>query len=1058
MYENILNNTPNFCIGPQSGTFCTVDYTTTPPLMHVKNTIGTIIRSYTFSPSGTLSSYPYSIGECEFVAITYVGPKNQTSYYDGAVFYTLERSGDSEVDLDGDVVVNYNKNVIRKWAIDSTNFNLVLKLSYYKESSENVFYNGRSFSVRHFSYSLDQSLSVGSDVIALPSTNDLSKYDLVLIGPSKDSTNVGATEEAYIYSIDEDEVTLRTYSGETPTKYEYLIGDPITVFKDILLFSDPPMSVNEDGEVFGYIEPYGYLHSLSTSNYGQTVHTELNGIFSDITASTWNSYFDCLTFNKGNNLIHLDIRDYKPFKSQVIKNTKPDRTTRLPVYALAIIDSDVYKLQKGATYVSSEKDTYQDWDTYNYVLDSLAPYTSAVTHYLSDSVLGYQGVADITVVVRDQFGVGLINKNVFITANDNSQVVFAPYQNIVTDADGRCVIQCTSDGIFEGIAHIEIKVDGASTGNGSSYIYEYISIPIYVEFYFYFDMFCKNPLYERYMHVSSAVGGFCQSVCIPCQVRRSAPGGDWQWNGSLVETETFLYSSEYVSTSYYSYAAGRYSRTFTAVVIPNIKQSEAVLVFDVKVNDVSFLGTSGQVEIGSNTSGDNYELYANVSYFRNQVTTEYVTVEIPLSDMIPQGSSSINLSSIVRFRLYWYSSVNTYSSLILSYKNVKIRQPVEIEALNYVSNHGKSNLIMAVYQPIFSQISTDKLGVLNNIETGAEFPNTLIAQKNSMMGDYSTPITSYLTTDDYVRVSQNYISRHIDYGNAVTSVLEQYVFVQEATPMFWSDKNMPYVNYWIRLRPFAYSLNPDTLIIKVYEDSYLGITDPLDITALGAVKLYDAGSGLVGIDFSYNFIDYFHHGAVIYVTVTVYDEASTPNLLSINYWFKIIADYDIPYLDCRYPSINDFDVPIDTSILFNVNDLGEGIDIDTLEVYINNRIVTVSCTEYTPGNYHIIYVPEEWFNYGEKIYVFVKVSDKSENKNTLHEGWEFYCISSSGPWFDSDAVMPGKCVEGVSRTNKEVSMQVYAVNGTGINYDSIKLEIGGKYRNMVITPIIYRLQ
>jgi len=1052
MYENIFNSTANFCVGPQSGTFCTVDYTTTPPLMHVKNSVGTIIRSYTFSPSAVLSSYPYFLGDYEFVSIVYIGPSNQTSYYDGAIFYTLERAGDVEVSSVDGIVVNYTKNVIRKWVIDSSNFSLVLQLSYVKESDDVYFYNGASFSVRHFNYSLDGSLPVGSDVITLPSTEDLAKYDTVLIGPSGDVTNMGSVEEAYIHSIDGNDVTLRTYSGYTPTKYEYLSGDPITIFKDILLFSDSPMVVN-DGIVTGNLESHGYLYSLSQSSYGRVSRVEMSGIFSGVIASVWNPYFDCLTFNKGNNLIHLDVRDYKPIKSQVVKNTKNDRTTQIGIYALAVQDYDIYKLQKNASYVSEGKDVFIEWPTYNYVPDSLVPYTSTVTHYLSNCVLGYQGVTNLTVIVRDQFGVGLINKNVFITVKDESNISLTPYQDIVTDANGRCVIQCVTNGVFEGLAKIELKVDGASTSNGSEYIYEYVRITIKPYFYFNFNLISTEVFYTDNISVLSE-DSFCQDTYITCQTRVSSPGGDWKWNGVWVDSVHMLYEPEYSHIGNSSYAAGRYSQIFNPIAITGGAKYDAVLSFDCKVSSIYSLGTSGQVEIGSSTGVDSYELYSDVSYFVDQVSTEYVTVEIPLYTMASAGST-IDLDNIVRFRFYWYAAFGTV--LTLYYKNVKIKRKITIEALNCVSSYNTSNLIMSVYQPMFNQIETD-MGDIVNLEADVTLPITNLLQTNSMMEEYNTYITDYLTTDDVVRVSQNYISRHIDYGNIVSSVLNQYVFIQEAVPAFWSEKNMTYVDYWIRLRPFAYSLNPDSLIIEVYEDSYLGVSEVLDITSFGTIELYDAGSGLLGIDFSYKFTEPFHNNALVYIEVTVYDEAAVPNLLDISYWFKIIADYGMPYLDALCPSINEVDVKVDVDITFDLNDLGEGVDIDTLEVYINNRSITVVYEEYSPGNFHITYSSEDNFNYSEKVSVFVKVSDRSDNENTLHDGWVFYCIDSSGPWFDSDGVIPGKCLEGVSRVDTDISMQVYAVNDTGLDYNSIKLEIGGKHRSAVITPIVYRLK
>ena len=94
MYENIEGNRPNFCIGPQSGTFCIVDDSADPVVMYVKNSSGVLIRTYSFYPSNILktdgsSELPYHY--YKFLTIKYVGPRDQSSYFDGAIFYTLEK-------------------------------------------------------------------------------------------------------------------------------------------------------------------------------------------------------------------------------------------------------------------------------------------------------------------------------------------------------------------------------------------------------------------------------------------------------------------------------------------------------------------------------------------------------------------------------------------------------------------------------------------------------------------------------------------------------------------------------------------------------------------------------------------------------------------------------------------------------------------------------------------------------------------------------------------------------------------------------------------------------
>jgi kynurenine formamidase len=53
-------------------------------------------------------------------------------------------------------------------------------LSYYKESDDAYFYNGSSFSIRHFNYTLESSVSIGVNTITLQNTDDLSKYERVV--------------------------------------------------------------------------------------------------------------------------------------------------------------------------------------------------------------------------------------------------------------------------------------------------------------------------------------------------------------------------------------------------------------------------------------------------------------------------------------------------------------------------------------------------------------------------------------------------------------------------------------------------------------------------------------------------------------------------------------------------------------------------------------------------------------------------------------------------------------------------------------------------------------
>ncbi len=166
----------------------------------------------------------------------------------------------------------------------------------------------------------------------------------------------------------------------------------------------------------------------------------------------------------------------------------------------------------------------------------------------------------------------------------------------------------------------------------------------------------------------------------------------------------------------------------------------------------------------------------------------------------------------------------------------------------------------------------------------------------------------------------------------------------------------------------------------------------------------------------------------------------------------------IDFMSDTMQNFLDYYKPSSNRITFDVLDNGDGVDINTLELFINNRTTYYSYVEYEPGQFHISCKTEQKFAYGQEISVSVLVNDLSENCNLLRESWVFYCGESTGPWFDEEHLLPGRCLEGEHRDTKNIGVQVYAVNNTGINYDSLRIDIGGKRRDIKITPIIYRLK
>jgi len=306
------------------------------------------------------------------------------------------------------------------------------------------------------------------------------------------------------------------------------------------------------------------------------------------------------------------------------------------------------------------------------------------------------------------------------------------------------------------------------------------------------------------------------------------------------------------------------------------------------------------------------------------------------------------------------------------------------------------------------------------------------------------------------QLSQTHVSRHITGAHQDDAEIDQFIHVVDAIPAFWSKKNPISTNIWIRLRPFGFDLNQSSLVFRVKEVSYAGDTGYIDVTNRCVVTTFDAGGGLIGLDILYNPVNDFHHNGVVFVSIEVYDGAPNPNIILSDYWFTIIPDYKAPYIENEFPAREEEEVSTNTSISFDIKDAGVGVDIDSLEFFINNQTVSYTTSQIT-GGYHVEWVDNKDFYYGQTVELSVKVKDGSDNQNVLYDTWRFYCAGSTGPWIDHDSFIPRNCTKGVVRNYRPIEFNVYAINDTGLDRDSIIVNIGGKDRNITITPIIYRI-
>lgn len=314
-----------------------------------------------------------------------------------------------------------------------------------------------------------------------------------------------------------------------------------------------------------------------------------------------------------------------------------------------------------------------------------------------------------------------------------------------------------------------------------------------------------------------------------------------------------------------------------------------------------------------------------------------------------------------------------------------------------------------------------------------------------------------------LQVSQLKMSQHtswvegIAYDELFTNVsINQFVFVEDAIPAFWSEKNPVDTDIWIRLRPYAFDLNPSTLKFYVKEVSYDGDTGYVDMAPYLTVTTFDAGGGLDGLDVTCDPPNDFHYNAVVYVRIEVYDTAATPNFIWVDYWFTIIPDYRFPYLDNLNPSREQDNVSVDTDIYFEIKDVGVGVDIYTLEMTVNSRIVIpTSVVRVDDNHYKVTYVPSEDFKYNKSVLVNVKVNDLSSYENLMNDSYRFYTALSDEVWYDD--FEPGLCKRGMPRYSSIRFLVLDA--GGGVDRDSIRVQVLEREATdkFTVVPIVYRI-
>jgi hypothetical protein len=358
--------------------------------------------------------------------------------YDGRNIWSLRTTGTDEI-------------TIERWYIN--NYVCVLRRSFVFVPSLANKFNSEAFTIEHYHTKFTADMAAGSSVLSIQDGSRMSSGFTLTLGPN----HLGQIEERTVSSATSNSVQING-----ATSYEYRSNAPISFFKRIWLFN------NYDG----VDSTSGALYCIDAYT-GSIISKYSGGSYKDIKACTFfdvpryvfnrnvskgtiDPRYNAICFIKGTNMIFLDPNNLNnSFGSMTMDNIRSDLATNIIVYDVAIDGTNVYRLQREATYYGSTQ-LYTN-NTYNYQLSSLNSFITSMNVKADPAILPANGVntAAITVTVRDQFNLPVQQKQVYFTDDDPSGSILSSPVN--TDANG--VAQTT---YISGTSAREVRISATS--------------------------------------------------------------------------------------------------------------------------------------------------------------------------------------------------------------------------------------------------------------------------------------------------------------------------------------------------------------------------------------------------------------------------------------------------------------------------------------------------------------------------------------------------------------------------------------------------------------------
>jgi len=270
-----------------------------------------------------------------------------------------------------------------------------------------------------------------------------------------------------------------------------------------------------------------------------------------------------------------------------------------------------------------------------------------------------------------------------------------------------------------------------------------------------------------------------------------------------------------------------------------------------------------------------------------------------------------------------------------------------------------------------------------------------------------------------------------------TAIINQYDFLIFALPVPYSIKNSPATDILVRITGFgAIALDSSTLVFRV---NGVDVSSQVQVTPFGG-----------GLELVYDPISNFPYSSTVSVYIQIRDVDIPPNVISTFYTFDIVPDTKKPFLYEVYPpdqSSGNYEL---TEVYAIIKDLETGIDLDTIEMFIEGKLVTPTITVIDSNTVKVSYTPSCEFPFLSVIAASISATDNEGNK--FIGSWSFTIKSSSGVLFTT--IDPENC-DVLVPIDTNICSEAFGLS-EGININTVTFDVEGRRINYVLKPKVYR--